>query len=453
MFEGIFRAGLFGTDGIRGRTNTPMMNAELALRVGKALVGDAPTRDVPMRVVIGKDTRRSGYMIENALSAGLMSTGAHVFFLGPMPTPAVAMITRSMRADIGIMITASHNPYYDNGIKLFGSDGRKLNETEQKRIEKRVTGASELPLARPEAVGRAKRIDDARGRYVEFVKAAFDGPKSLKGWRVVLDAAHGASYRVSYEVLWELGADVVMTHAQPNGLNINEACGSTSPEQLAKTVVREKADIGFAFDGDGDRMVVVSDRGEVIDGTHVLGFMAGALHAQGRLNGKPVLTTEIANLALDPYLRALGVEVIRTPVGDRPLLQAMVASGSRFGAEASGHFVFPDVLGTSDGLLAAVCLLGLLSDSGQAVEGLSDLFTLFPQRQINVEVADKKVVHKKQISERLEKVRDILGSDGRVLLRASGTEPIVRVLVESANHEHLDLADEIAQDVRALSDP
>src|SRR5947209_13883272 len=372
----------FGTDGIRGTTNTEPMTAETALRVGQAAGAHFLRGDHRHRVVIGKDTRLSGYMREPATVAGFTRGGRDVVLLGPMPTPAVAMLTRSMRADLGVMISASHNPFADNGIKLFGPDGYKLSDDDERAIERRLE--QEPKLAKPELIGRARRIDDARGRYIHFAKSTFPEHLRLDGLKVVLDCANGAAYHVAPEALWELGAEVIPIGVTPNGLNINEECGSTRPQLLQETVVASGADIGIALDGDADRLIVVDEQGHIIDGDQLMALIGLGLQRRGELKGGAVVATVMSNLGLERKLGESGLKLLRTKVGDRYVLEEMRRSGCNVGGEQSGHIILSDHTTTGDGLMAGLQVLAALVEAKGPASELLRQFVPLPQLLKNV---------------------------------------------------------------------
>src|SRR3954468_2625386 len=372
----------FGTDGIRGRTNELPMTAQMAQRVGQAAGTHFLRGDHRHRVVIGKDTRLSGYMLEPALVAGFTSVGMNVVLVGPMPTPAVAMLTRSMRADIGVMISASHNPFADNGIKLFGPDGYKLSDEDEHAIEKRLE--TNPKLAKPELIGRARRIDDARGRYIHFAKSTFPEHLRLDGLKVVIDCANGAAYHVAPEALWELGAEVIPLGVTPNGLNINEECGSTHPQLLQETVVASGADIGIALDGDADRLIVVDEHGQIVDGDQLMALIALGLQARGELRGDAVVATVMSNLGLERKLGEAGLRLVRTQVGDRYVLEEMRKSGCNVGGEQSGHIILADHATTGDGLVAGLQVLAALVEGEAPASALLRQFDPLPQLLRNV---------------------------------------------------------------------
>ena len=422
---------LFGTDGVRGRANTDPMTAEMALRLGAA-AGRYFRRDGRNghRVVIGKDTRLSGYMLENALTAGLTSTGMNVLLLGPVPTPAVGFLTRSMRADLGIMISASHNPADDNGIKFFGPDGFKLSDDAEAEIERIVSG--EIRPAEPQNIGRAKRIDDARGRYVEYAKTTLPSGQRLDGLKVVIDCANGAAYRAAPDVLYELGAEVVGIGVDPDGRNINDGVGSTHPEAAAQAVLNHRADLGICLDGDADRIMVIDNKGRVADGDQLMALMAGRWAEQGRLNGNALVATVMSNLGLERFLQGRGLRLERTKVGDRYVVERMREGGFNLGGEQSGHIVMTDYATTGDGLIAGLQFLAAMSDTGRSASELVHQFDPVPQMLKNVRYAagaDPLAVDAVQRAIAAGETR--LNGTGRVLIRKSGTEPLIRVMAEA----------------------
>ena len=420
---------LFGTDGIRGVANQPPMTAETALRVG-ATAGSLFLRgDHRHRIVIGKDTRLSGYLFESALTAGFISVGMDVVLVGPMPTPAVAMLTRALRADLGVMISASHNLFADNGIKLFGPDGYKLSDEMEARIEAGVAAGTHA-LAAPDALGRARRLDDAEGRYIEFVKNSFPRPLGLEGRRIVIDCAHGAAYKVAPTVLWELGADVITIGAEPDGLNINRDCGSTDVALLARTVVDRGADIGIALDGDADRVVIVDENGGTIDGDHIMALIASSWADAGRLRGGGVVATVMSNLGLERFLKGHGLTLARTRVGDRYVVEHMRAHGFNLGGEQSGHIVMSDHATTGDGLLAALQIMAALTGSERRASDMTRLFDPLPQVLHNIRVTGGDPLGSDRAQAAIAAGSARLGDRGRLVVRASGTEPVVRVMAE-----------------------
>jgi phosphoglucosamine mutase len=421
----------FGTDGIRGLANTPPMTAEVALKVGMA-TGKMLARHGGhrLRAVIGKDTRLSGYMIENALMSGFTAVGVDVFQLGPMPTPAVAMLTRSLRADIGVMISASHNPFADNGIKLFDANGFKLSDEAELEIEALIgTPAGEL-LVPANRIGRATRIESAQERYIEFAKRTLPRNLRLDGMRIVIDCANGAGYKVSPQALWELGAEVIRIGVEPNGLNINEKCGSTAPESLQDKVRELRADIGIALDGDADRVVIVDEKARLVDGDQLLAVIAESWRRRGRLLGGGVVATVMSNLGLERYLGTLGLNMIRTPVGDRHVVEHMRKHGFNVGGEQSGHIVLSDFATTGDGLVAALQVLATVVTTGRPVSEVCNRFERMPQMLRNVRFANGSPLEDRRVLAAIEAGRARLGTTGRLLVRPSGTEPVIRVMAE-----------------------
>lgn len=436
----------FGTDGIRGTANKFPMTAEIALKVGMAVGAKFTDGDHRHRVVIGKDTRLSGYMIEPALTAGFAAVGMDVFLVGPVPTPAVSMLTKSLRADIGIMISASHNPYHDNGIKIFNRDGHKLSDKLEKEIEILIDGDITPYLAKSENFGRVKRLDDARGRYIEFVKNSFPKDKTLTGLKIVVDCANGASYSMAPTIFRELGADVIEIGTEPNGFNINEKCGSTYPDTIARRVLEEKADIGVALDGDADRLLIINEQGHAVAGDKVIALIAEKLHNRGELKKDTVIITQMSNLALENYLSYIGVSTIRTQVGDRYVLEEMKKQGCNFGGEQSGHIVLSDYSTTGDGMVAALQVLSVVYDSKKPVSEVLNLFELFPQilRNIKFDASKKNPLEEESVKKFIEEKSRELGAEGRVLVRKSGTESLIRVMVEGKDRKEIEkIADEI----------
>ena len=419
----------FGTDGIRGATNIEPMTAETALRVGQAAGAHFLRGDHRHRVVIGKDTRLSGYMMESAMVAGFTSVGMDVVLLGPMPTPAVAMLTRSMRADIGVMISASHNPFADNGIKLFGPDGYKLSDEDERAIERRLEKAPKL--ARSEMIGRARRIDDARGRYIHFAKSTFPEHLRLDGLKVVLDCANGAAYHVAPEALWELGAEVIPLGVSPDGLNINDGCGSTHPALLQETVLASGADIGLALDGDADRLIVVDEKGRIVDGDQLMALIALGLQARGELKGEAVVATVMSNLGLERKLGEAGLKLLRTKVGDRYVLEEMRQRGCNLGGEQSGHIILADHATTGDGLVAALEVLASLVEREAPASALLNQFEPLPQLLKNVRFSGgSEPLETDRVRSRIAAAEAELEGRGRLVIRKSGTEPLIRVMAE-----------------------
>ena len=422
--------GLFGTDGIRGQANSIPMTAEIAMKVGMAAGHLFRYGDHRHRVVIGKDTRLSGYVIESALVSGFTSVGMDVFQLGPMPTPAVAMLTRSLRADLGVMISASHNPYQDNGIKIFDREGYKLSDEIEAQIEALVGGDTSRLLAQPDAMGRAKRIDGVFDRYIEYAKRTLDRSIRLDDLKVVIDCAHGAAYRVAPQSLWELGADVTALGVSPDGFNINSNCGSTSPDALCRKVRQVGADIGIALDGDADRVIIVDEHGAIIDGDQLLAAIAQAWTADKRLVGKAVVATVMSNLGLERFLRGMDLDLVRTQVGDRHVVERMRAGGFNLGGEQSGHIVMTDYTTTGDGLVTALQILGVVITSGKPVSEVCKRFDPVPQLTRSVATKGARPLENESVTTIIEKNRLRLGNQGRLLIRASGTEPVIRVMAE-----------------------
>ncbi|WP_088345890.1 MULTISPECIES: phosphoglucosamine mutase [Rhodomicrobium] len=421
---------LFGTDGIRGQANSSPMTAEIAMKVGMAAAHLFTNGDHRHRVVIGKDTRLSGYVIESALVSGFTSAGMDVFQLGPMPTPAVAMLTRSLRADLGVMISASHNPYQDNGIKIFDREGFKLSDDFEARIEELVGGDVSGLLAEPDKMGRAKRIDGVFDRYIEYAKRTLDRSIRLDGLKVVIDCAHGAAYRVAPQSLWELGADVVAMGVTPDGFNINRDCGSTSPDALCRKVRQVGAHIGVALDGDADRVIIVDETGAIVDGDQLLAVIAQSWLADKRLVGNGVVATVMSNLGLERFLNGMNLDLLRTPVGDRAVVERMRAGGYNLGGEQSGHIVMTDYTTTGDGLVTALQILGVVITSGKPVSEVCKRFEPVPQVLKSVRTNGSRPLENPSVSAIIEKNRLRLGNNGRLLIRPSGTEPVVRVMAE-----------------------
>jgi phosphoglucosamine mutase len=421
---------LFGTDGVRGAANSWPMDSETVLKVGMAAGGLFTRGHHRNRVVIGKDTRLSGYMVEQALSAGFLSVGLDVFFLGPLPTPAVAMLTRSLRADLGVMISASHNPFADNGIKLFGPDGYKLSDEQEREIDRRVQQEVPAILAKPEHLGRAKRIDDAQARYIEFAKRTFPKELRLEGLRVVIDCAHGAAYKVAPAALWELGAEVIVMGDQPSGFNINEKCGSTYPEGVCEKVREMRADIGIALDGDADRCIIVDEKGRIVDGDQVMALVATTWSSEGRLQGDGIVATVMSNLGLERYLEGRRLKLHRTRVGDRYVVEHMRSKGCNVGGEPSGHIVLSDFATTGDGLVAALQVLAAAKASGRPVSEVCRLFAPLPQMLRNVRYGAVQPLESPKVKEVIAAMEHRLGNRGRLVIRASGTEPLIRVMAE-----------------------
>jgi len=432
----------FGTDGIRGRTNAGVMTAETAMKVGQAAGTRFLRGDHRHRVVIGKDTRLSGYMLESAMVAGFTSVGMDVILVGPMPTPAVAMLTREMRADVGVMISASHNPYEDNGIKLFGPDGFKLSDSDELAIEKML--GSDLQLAAAAEIGRARRIEDARGRYIHAVKLSLPDNLRLDGLKIVIDCAHGAAYDVAPSAFWELGAEVISIGVSPDGKNINDRVGSTHVETLKETVVASGADIGIALDGDADRLIVIDEKGQTVDGDQIMALIGSQWARQGRLRGGGVVATVMSNLGLERFLVSEGLKLERSKVGDRYVLEAMRAGGYNVGGEQSGHMILLDHATTGDGTIAALQVLAALVQSGKRASEVLHLFDAVPQLLKNVRFSGGKPLDNTRVKAVIADVEAQLYGKGRLVIRPSGTEPVIRVMAEG------DDAGEVEQVVDAI---
>ncbi len=437
----------FGTDGIRGRTNEPPMTAELAMRVGQAAGAHFMRGDHRHRVVIGKDTRLSGYMMESALVAGFTSVGMDVIQVGPLPTPAVAMLTKAMRADIGVMISASHNPYQDNGIKLFGPDGFKLSDTDEAAIETMLDKPPRLAAA--EGIGRAQRIEDARGRYIHAVKSSFPEHLRLDGLRIVVDCAHGAAYVVAPMALWELGADLITIGVKPDGTNVNDGVGSTAPEALQKKVLETRADIGIALDGDADRLIIVDERGRIVDGDQIMALIATSWQRRGLLRGDGIVATVMSNLGLERYLSAAGLTLFRTAVGDRYVLEAMRRDGFNVGGEQSGHLILSDYATTGDGLMAALQVLAELVVSRKPASELLRCFEPLPQKLQNVRFKAGAPLETEGVKVAIAAAESQLAGTGRLVIRKSGTEPLIRVMAEGEDPRLVQqVVDDVCEAVR-----
>ena len=423
----------FGTDGIRGPANGGVMTPEIVMRLGMAAASYFGREgNGRHKVVIGKDTRLSGYMIEPALTAGFAAAGMDVVLFGPLPTPGVAMLTRSLRADMGVMISASHNPYQDNGIKLFGPDGHKLSDESEAQIEALMDRPMDADLAESGELGRVERVDDAQSRYVEIVKATFPRRLNLNGMRIVVDCAHGAAYKVAPKVLYELGAEVISVGVEPNGFNINRQCGSTDLRALQEAVQKYRADIGIALDGDADRVVLCDENSNEIDGDQVIGLIAKSWKKQNRLAKNTVVTTVMSNLGLEQALKRDGIEMLRTKVGDRYVVQCMREKGYNLGGEQSGHVVMTDFATTGDGLIAALQVLAVVRESDQPVSKIAHVFDAAPQMLKNVRfTGEKDPLQSKSVIAAMKDVESMLGSRGRLVVRKSGTEPLIRVMAEA----------------------
>ena len=419
----------FGTDGVRGQANTFPMTPDVALRLGAAAGRYFRQDKKEHRVIIGKDTRRSSYMFENALTAGFTATGMDVYLLGPVPTPAVGVLTRSMRAGVGVMISASHNSYLDNGIKFFGPDGFKLSDEVEMEIESLLDG--EISYAQSQNIGKAKRIDDALGRYMEFAKSAFPRKKLLDGLKVVVDCANGAAYKAAPIVLWELGAEVIALGVNPNGYNINEGCGSTNPIMAASAVLKHGADVGICLDGDADRVILIDEKGQVADGDQLMGLIATQWASRGTLVKNTLVATVMSNMGLERHLNEHNIELIRTNVGDRYVVEAMRKFGYNLGGEQSGHIVMTDFVTTGDGLMAGLQFLNAMVDSGRPASDLIKVFEPMPQLLKNIHIfPNTDPLENTNVQEAIREGEAMFGEHGRLLIRKSGTEPLIRVMGE-----------------------
>jgi phosphoglucosamine mutase len=443
---------LFGTDGIRGTANTDPMTAGTALRLGQ-VAGLLFTRGAHRhRVVIGKDTRLSGYLIEPALVAGFISAGMDVVLLGPLPTPAIAMMTRNLRADLGVMISASHNSFEDNGIKLFGPDGFKLSDDTEAEIETMMDSDLMGLLAKPAKLGRASRLEDAGGRYIEAAKATFPRGLRLDGLKIVVDCANGAAYRVAPTVLWELGAELIRVGVEPDGFNINRGCGSTVPEFLCEEVRRHGADLGLAVDGDADRLVLADEKGQLVDGDQILALIARSWSQQGRLAGGGIVATVMSNLGLERFLGGLGLDLHRTAVGDRYVVEKMRAGGFNVGGEQSGHTVLSDYATTGDGLLAALQVMAVVIEAGRPASEVCRLFEPLPQLLKNVRFNGDSPLDKPSVQAAIAVAETALSSTGRLLIRKSGTEPLIRVMAEGEDSDQVSqIVDELCAKIAAVA--
>ncbi len=430
---------LFGTDGIRGIANVDPMTGEMAMQLGRATAYIFKNREGRHRIVIGKDTRLSGYMLETALASGICSMGVDVLLVGPLPTPGIAFITTSMRADAGVVISASHNPFYDNGIKIFSRDGFKLPDALEAKIEELIFSDS-IDSLRPtaEEVGKAYRIEDAVGRYIVFLKNTFPNDLTLDGLKIVLDCANGAAYKVAPAVLGELGADVIPMGVEPNGENINLDCGSLCPEKVSELVVQNHAHLGMALDGDGDRMVFVDQRGKIVDGDHIMAICAIDMAEQGRLKNKSLVTTVMSNMGLDISLGKRGIRVVRTAVGDRYVVEEMVSGGYNLGGEQSGHTIFLDYNTTGDGILTALQTLSIMVRKGRSLDELAQMMAPLPQVQFNAKIdREIDVLGMPEIRRKIKSIEGELGKLGRILTRYSGTEPVLRVMLEGKDEDKI----------------
>ncbi len=435
---------IFGTDGVRGLANTGAMTPDAILRLGMAVGRVFKNGAHRHRVVIGKDTRLSGYMIEPALTAGFTASGMDVFLLGPLPTPAMAMLTRSMRADLGVMISASHNPYQDNGVKFFGPDGYKLSDETELEIERLMRASPDVGLSASADLGRVKRIEDAGARYIEFAKATFPRRHSLDGLRIVIDCANGAGYKVAPTVLWELGADVKTIGVDPNGVNINREVGSTATKAMRDAVREYRADIGVALDGDADRVIICDEKGKIVDGDQILAVIAGFWNKRGLLKGDGIVSTVMANMGLEKHLKRDGLTLERTKVGDRYVVEKMRAAGMNIGGEPSGHVILSDYATTGDGLVTALQVLAVVAAEGRKVSDVCDKFDAFPNLLKNVRYNGGNPLKDEAVKKAIKVGEDRLGKKGRLVIRKSGTEPLIRVMGEGEDASLInDVVDEI----------
>ncbi len=446
----------FGTDGIRGLSNTAPMDAETALRVGMAAGAyfkKAVKNGNRPRVIIGKDTRLSGYLIEPALTSGFISMGMDVVLVGPMPTPAISLLTQSLRADLGVMISASHNPYHDNGIKLFAPNGLKLSDKVEIEIEKLMENDISESLAKPEDLGRARRLDDAPGRYIEYIKQTLDKNIRLDGLKIVVDCANGAAYKLAPTILWELGAEIIALGVEPNGCNINNECGSTYTNHLRAKVIEQEADIGISLDGDADRLIICDEKGAIIDGDQIMGTIAEHWHKQGKLNNNTIVTTYMSNLGLEKHLESVGIKMIRTQVGDRYVIEEMIQGGYNLGGEQSGHIIFKDYMTTGDGILAALQILSIMIEKQDPASITLKCFENLPQILHNVSY-DKKSpdpLKNQKVKDTIKKAELEIKNTGRVFIRKSGTEPLIRIMIEGNDHNHIEeIALSIASVIESL---
>ena len=435
----------FGTDGIRGTVNTESLNSEIALKLGLA-AGKVFTRgNHKHRVLIGKDTRISGYMLESALESGFTSSGMDVFLTGPIPTPAVAHLTQALRADLGVMITASHNTYEDNGFKLFGPDGYKLTDEKQTEINELMNRSDIMSLQDKNQIGAARRVDDALSRYIEFAKASFPNSMRLDHLKIVLDCANGAAYKVAPMIFWELGADVIVIGDKPNGRNINQDCGSTKTKALRKKVIDENADLGIAFDGDGDRLAIIDENGDQVNGDHLLAMIALSLKKKNLLKNNKVVSTIMANLSLENYFDSIDLKLIRANVGDRYVIEEMLNSGSNFGGEPSGHLIINDFSTTGDAIISSLQVLSLMIEENKSISNLTNLFPLISQKHYEHISDDKKDISNSHLENLSKEMKEKIGNEGRVIIRKSGTEPLIRVMIETNNQN---LSNELLDEVK-----
>lgn len=444
---------LFGTDGIRGKSNIAPMDAETALRVGMAAGAYFTKGGHRHRVIIGKDTRLSGYMIEPALTAGFIAMGMDVFLVGPLPTPAVALVTRSMRGDVGVMISASHNPYHDNGIKLFQPNGLKLSDEAENEIEGLISSDLTKYKAKAKNLGRAKRIDDAAGRYIEYLKQTFPKRAKLDGLKIVLDCANGAAYKVAPIIFWELGAEVITINAGPDGFNINDKCGSTHPESLVAKVKETKADIGIALDGDADRLLICDEKGNIIDGDQIMAAIATSWKKRKKLTGGAVVSTVMSNMGLEKYIEKIGLKLERTRVGDRYVMAKMRDIGANLGGEQSGHIIFNDYTTTGDGCLAALQVLTAIVEQNKKSSEVLNVFEPYPQvlKNVKLKPGAKNPLENSNVKKLISSAEKTLGDNGRLVIRKSGTEPLIRIMVEGKNKKQTEkISADIEKEICAI---
>jgi phosphoglucosamine mutase len=428
---------IFGTDGVRGKANVWPMTPDTLMHLAVAAGQEFIKGDHRHIVVIGKDTRLSGYMIEPALTAGFTAIGMNVVLLGPLPTPAISMLVRSLRADLGVMISASHNPYEDNGVKFFGPDGYKLSADIERAIEKRMTAGELENLAQPEGLGRAQRLDNADGRYIEFVKNTLARTTRFDGLKIVIDCAHGAAYKVAPKVFWELGAEIIPIGVNPDGLNINMGVGAIASGALQEAVVKHKADLGVALDGDADRVVLSDEKGHLIDGDQIMALIATAWQQAGLLRGDKVVGTVMSNLGFENYLNAQNIQLIRTPVGDRHVGEYMRTHDCNVGGEQSGHIILSDYVRTGDGLVAALQVLSVIVQEKRPASEICRMFTPIPQILRNVRMRQKELTINESVQETINTMERTLGQEGRLLVRKSGTEPLIRIMAEGTREDQL----------------
>ena len=428
----------FGTDGVRANSNSNKLNGITLMKLGMALGKHFTVGGHRHKVVIGKDTRLSGYMIEQALTSGLLSMGMDVFLFGPIPTPAVAILTKSMRADLGIMITASHNQYQDNGIKIFDKDGNKLSDETEIQIENLMDTDLQKLLVNPADIGRAKRLEDANGRYIEFLKSTFPKSQRLDGLKIVIDCANGASYISAPLILWELGAEVIPIANEPNGTNINQECGSTNTRSLAKKVLEEKADIGIALDGDGDRLAIIDENGKLVNGDQIIAMLAIEMSKNKKLKSNKVVSTSMANMGLENYLNNYDIQLIRTKVGDRYVKEKMISENLNLGGEQSGHIIMRDFSSSGDGIVVALQVLSILNRAQKKASECFKLFNPHPQNLINFPIENKNILNHEDTKVFIKSCEEKVSKDGRIIVRMSGTEPLLRVMIESGSQQTID---------------